>query len=301
MFDCHSPEGNQSHRVRKLMTCRVVADTVLTTLGKITYLRNNELQAFTTCCQQCHEQEGVPNARLSRLRPRERIARARKLPILADTADIADGSLYWVFRGPYTKQLQLSSELSENGLCEGISNGDRDSFVRTYLRIATGLYRPIREGGRAMTEESQERKVLEVPCQLTSTVSASRQPLETRHRTTGDLTDAQRLLLRIMMEHRFGRLENLPIQDGQPVLDRGVKVVRVARLGGKSGGPNPASTGEFDLKQEVCDLFDELARLRYGEIIRLEFRHGLPVLLETTAGGVAEDPPTASMGSNGFG
>ena len=126
---------------------------------------------------------------------------------------------------------------------------------------------------------------------LTSTVFASRQPLETRHRTTGDLTDAQRLLLRIMIEHQFGRLENVPVQGGQPVLDRGVKVVRVARLGGESGGTTVPSTDEFELKQAVCDLFDELARLRYGEIVRLEFRHGLPFLLETIAGPLLETHP----------
>ena len=35
--------------------------------------------------------------------------------------------------------------------------------------------------------------------------------------------------------------------------------MRVARLGGKSGGPTAPGTEEFELKQAVCDLFDELA------------------------------------------
>jgi hypothetical protein len=139
------------------------------------------------------------------------------------------------------------------------------------------------------------------PIKVNPEVAPSHRPQpETQRRTTRDLTPAQLLLLRIMSEHRFGRLENLPIQDGQPVLDRGVKVVRVARLGGNSGGTTVPSTDEFELKQAVCDLFDELARLRYGEIVRLEFRHGLPFLLETIAGAVAGDPRIASAGSNGF-
>jgi hypothetical protein len=33
---------------------------------------------------------------------------------------------------------------------------------------------------------------------------------------------------------------------------------------------------------QVSDLFAELMRLENGTVIRLEFRHGLPFLLETT-------------------
>jgi hypothetical protein len=40
---------------------------------------------------------------------------------------------------------------------------------------------------------------------------------------------------------------------------------------------------EFGLKQAVCDLLDELAQLSDGLVLRLEFRHGLPFLLETAA------------------
>ena len=112
---------------------------------------------------------------------------------------------------------------------------------------------------------------------------------ETQHRTTRDLTDAECLLLRIMIEHQFGRLEHVPIQGGQPVLDGGVKVVRVARLGGERGGTTVPDTSEFELKQEVRGLFDELARLQNGTVVRLEFRHGLPFSVETIATAVAGD------------
>jgi hypothetical protein len=37
-------------------------------------------------------------------------------------------------------------------------------------------------------------------------------------------------------------------------------------------------------------LFDELSRLGDGEIVRLEFRHGLPFLLEIVAAAIPEDP-----------
>jgi hypothetical protein len=67
-----------------------------------------------------------------------------------------------------------------------------------------------------------------------------------------------------------------------------VKVVRVARLGGESQGTKVTGAGEFELKRQVRDLFDELARLKNGTVIRLEFRHGLPFLLETTAHFIAD-------------
>jgi hypothetical protein len=59
-----------------------------------------------------------------------------------------------------------------------------------------------------------------------------------------------------------------------------VKVVRVTRLGGDNRVPNVSDAEEFQLKQSVCDLFTELARLQNGTVVRLEFRHGLPFLLE---------------------
>src|SRR5438874_1185944 len=100
-------------------------------------------------------------------------------------------------------------------------------------------------------------------------------PVGTTPRTTRDLMAAQRLLLRIIREHRFGRIENVIVQDGRPLLDQDTKIVRVARLGGESGGTAASNTDdEFELKQPVRDLFDELARLGNGVIIRLEFRHG---------------------------
>jgi hypothetical protein len=103
------------------------------------------------------------------------------------------------------------------------------------------------------------------------------------HLTTRDLTPAQRSLLRIMHEHQFGRIENLTVQAGQPRFDCGAKVVRVSRLGGGKEEANPRDSDEFELKEATRDLLDNLARLENGIVLRLEFRHGLPCLLETAA------------------
>jgi len=82
--------------------------------------------------------------------------------------------------------------------------------------------------------------------------------------------------------HQFGRIENMHVRAGVPIITGDVKVVRVARLGGCSDAAKVTRTDEFDLKRQVRDLFEELDRLQDGTVILLEFRHGLPFLLETT-------------------
>lgn len=101
------------------------------------------------------------------------------------------------------------------------------------------------------------------------------------HPTTEDLTEAEFCLLQIMRECQFGRIENMPVRAGQPVLNRGMKVVRIMRLGRDGNGAKPAASGDFELKRPVRDLFDALASLGNGTVVSLEFRHGLPYLLET--------------------
>ena len=115
------------------------------------------------------------------------------------------------------------------------------------------------------------------------TLPASPQQSKTTYRTTGDLTAAQSWLVGIMRQHQFGRIENMPIQDGQPAPDRDTRIVRAVRLGTESDRSKVPIGDEFELKQPVRDLFDELMRLRSGTIVKLEFRHGLPFLLETIA------------------
>jgi hypothetical protein len=101
--------------------------------------------------------------------------------------------------------------------------------------------------------------------------------------TTKDITAAEVRLLHIMRECQFGRIENMPVSAGQPVFNSDVKVVRAARLGGDGPVTKLVAGDQFELKRPVRDLFDALARLGNGMVVRLEFRHGLPSLLETEA------------------
>ena len=96
-----------------------------------------------------------------------------------------------------------------------------------------------------------------------------------------DLSPVQRSLVDLMHVHQFGRIENMPVRAGEPIFNSDVKVVRVARFGSGTDGAKVTRT-EFELKKQVRALFEELARLENGTVIRLEFRHGLPFLLEIT-------------------
>ena len=107
-------------------------------------------------------------------------------------------------------------------------------------------------------------------------------------RRADGLSPGQRSLVELMHVHQFGRIENMPVRDGGPIFNSDVKVVRVARLGGGGDAAKVTRTDEFELKRQVRDLFEELERLQDGTVISLEFRHGLPFLLETTAHFIAD-------------
>src|ERR1700722_16005118 len=105
-------------------------------------------------------------------------------------------------------------------------------------------------------------------------------------RRSGDLSPQQRSLVDLMHLHQFGRIENMPVRAGEPILNSDVKVVRVARLGSGTDGAKVRRSDDFELKCQIRDLFEELARLQNATVIRLEFRNGLPFLLETTPSAV---------------
>jgi hypothetical protein len=109
------------------------------------------------------------------------------------------------------------------------------------------------------------------------TAGRSRAPLRTQ-----DLSPGQRSLVDLMQVHQFGGIENMQVRAGLPVLNQATKVVRIARLGADCSRTEVTLDDPFELKRQVRNLFEELARLENGTVIRLEFRHGLPFLLETT-------------------
>lgn len=94
--------------------------------------------------------------------------------------------------------------------------------------------------------------------------------------TKSSLTPPQRRLVDLMQRLNFGRIEDLHILNGEPLFDPPPRVFRDVRPG-RVNGPRPeAGKADFDLKDEVVDLFVHLEAVGDGVIERIEVQHGLP-------------------------
>ena len=98
--------------------------------------------------------------------------------------------------------------------------------------------------------------------------------------TAGGLSAQQRSLVELMQRHQFGRIENMAVQGGQPVLGLRVKVIQVAHFGSRNASTPISSASDFELKSQVLALFARLGSLPDGTEVKLEFKHGLPFSIE---------------------
>jgi hypothetical protein len=96
------------------------------------------------------------------------------------------------------------------------------------------------------------------------------------HLSKQDLSSCRAGLIELMQSINFGRIEKLPINNGQPILIPRPPVVREHLFGGKNGPRPESAAADFLLKQKVLDLFAMFDRLGNGVIDVLEVKHGLP-------------------------
>ena len=95
----------------------------------------------------------------------------------------------------------------------------------------------------------------------------------------------RRKLIEVMKEVRFGSIEGLEVQDGEPVTDPSPVIVRDIALG-KENGPHPARSKEdFALKRPLQELFDLFDREQNIRIDRLIVQAGLPLRLRVRGPG----------------
>jgi hypothetical protein len=98
--------------------------------------------------------------------------------------------------------------------------------------------------------------------------------------TKSSLSTPQQLLLETLQKTNYGRIEGLRIREGQPVFDPLPRVVKDVKLGaGESGARPELESGDFALKREHIELFEQLLRLGDGTIECLVIKGGLPFLL----------------------
>ena len=94
--------------------------------------------------------------------------------------------------------------------------------------------------------------------------------------TKAGLTPPEAWLVELMQSMNFGRIENLTVRAGTPVLDPPPRVVRDVKLGGENGPRPEAAKQDFALKAQVRDLFAQLEAMGDGTVRCIEIRHGLP-------------------------
>ncbi len=91
-----------------------------------------------------------------------------------------------------------------------------------------------------------------------------------------DLSSCRAGLIELMQSINFGRIEKLPLRNGEPVLSPRPTVVREHKFGGDNGPRPELGTSDFLLKQQVVELFKFLDEHQSGTIDMLEIKHGLP-------------------------
>lgn len=99
------------------------------------------------------------------------------------------------------------------------------------------------------------------------------------------LSIARQRLIRLLQNTNFGKIESLAFKGGEPVLEKTVRRQREVKFGSENGPRFEDCLADFELKQQVLELFDFFDEKRDGVIELLEVRNGLPfrmVVVEST-------------------
>ena len=91
-----------------------------------------------------------------------------------------------------------------------------------------------------------------------------------------DLSPAGVRLVELMQGINYGRVEDLAVRRGEPVLDPPPRVIREIKFGGENGPRVEVGKPDFTLKAQVRDLFAQLEALGDGVIPCIEIQRGLP-------------------------
>lgn len=102
------------------------------------------------------------------------------------------------------------------------------------------------------------------------------------HLSKQALSPRRATLLELMQSVNFGRIENLLVNAGEPVVAPRPVVVREIKFAGENGPRPELAANDFLLKQQVVELFAFFDQLQDGVIDVLEVKHGLPFRMIVT-------------------
>ena len=95
-----------------------------------------------------------------------------------------------------------------------------------------------------------------------------------------DLYESERELVALMHDLGFGRVEDLTVRDGKPVLNPPPRVIAMLTMRAQTRGRHEADLTDFSLKQSVVLLLVLIRQIRNGKILLIHVRHGLPISVE---------------------
>ena len=91
-----------------------------------------------------------------------------------------------------------------------------------------------------------------------------------------DLSWEGQSIVELMQSINYGRIKELSVRRGEPVMDPPPRVVREIKFSGDNGPRPEVTKADFALKAQVRQLFAQLEALGDGVILSLEIQRGLP-------------------------
>jgi len=90
------------------------------------------------------------------------------------------------------------------------------------------------------------------------------------------ISEAQKRLLQLMHEVHYGKIEDLVISGGEPVLGLNVKVLRDVKLSGECSRKPILADRDYLDKPQVVEMLRQFRRLGDGVVQLVEIHDGLP-------------------------
>lgn len=94
-----------------------------------------------------------------------------------------------------------------------------------------------------------------------------------------ELSISQQKLLELMRQVGYGRINNLTVENGEPVLCLESSIERDLKL--EAEDIRIKMTDDSQLKKKIIKCFDRLGEIEDGFIRKIEIRGGLPIQIQT--------------------
>ena len=104
--------------------------------------------------------------------------------------------------------------------------------------------------------------------------------IQTTPATKSSLTKQQKVLVELMQQINFGRIEALLVCDGEPTFNPAPRVVRKLKIGGENSTRPEIGSEDFRLKSQVIELLEAIREFGEGTVQSIDVKHGLPFLVE---------------------